>query len=265
MLRYSWPMVPNSMSAWIMRMSDRLVVIAVMGISANAVYSVANKLPSLLNLAQNTFTLAWQENAAVVSKDKDVSEYYSHMFSFLVDFLTGFFCILVAATPILFRLLIRGNYAEAYNQIPILFVAMYFLGLSTYLGGIFIAYKRSRSIGMTTVAAAAINLIVDIGTIKYIGLYAASGSTLVSYLFLFIFRLITVQKIITVKYDIKHMLLMFSLIIISSILCFMQKLALDIVNMVFGIVIFTILNKSFIKVICRKVNSLIKSRLAKRS
>ena len=65
MLKYSWPMVPNSMSGWVMRVSDRLVVTAVMGVSANAVYAVANKIPSLLNLAQNTFALAWQENASV--------------------------------------------------------------------------------------------------------------------------------------------------------------------------------------------------------
>ena len=66
LIKYSWPMVPNSMSLWVMRVSDRFVVTLTMGIAANAVYSVANKIPSLLNLAQSTFTMAWQENASIV-------------------------------------------------------------------------------------------------------------------------------------------------------------------------------------------------------
>jgi hypothetical protein len=93
-----------------------------MGIEANAVYVVANKIPGLLSIAQNTFTMAWQENASVVSRDRDASEYYSSMFRTMFDLMAGFFGLLIAATPILFRLLIRGDYAAAYNQIPILFV-----------------------------------------------------------------------------------------------------------------------------------------------
>ena len=258
MLKYSWPMVPNSMSSWIMRVSDRIVVTAVMGVSANAVYAVANKLPSLLSLAQKTFTMAWQENAAIVSKDEDASEYYSSMFRTMLDLLTGFFCLLIAATPAMFKILIRGDYAEAYNQIPILFVAMYFLGLSTYLGGIFLAYKRSNSIGITTVAAAMINLLVDIGTIRYIGLYAASGSTLVSYMFLFIFRLITVQKIIRVRYSLKHMALDFSLIIATSVLCYIHKTPFDLLNAVIGSVAFLVLNKDFVRAVLKRMRVLVR-------
>ena len=45
LLAYSWPMVPNSMSMWVMRVSDRLVITIFMGASANAIYAVANKIP----------------------------------------------------------------------------------------------------------------------------------------------------------------------------------------------------------------------------
>jgi len=199
MLAYSWPMVPNSISAWVMRLSDRLVVTAVMGVSANAVYAVANKLPSLLNLAQNTFTMAWQENASIVSKDKDASEYYSSMFKVMYNLMAGFLGLLIAATPLLFRILVKGDYSEAYYQIPILFLAMFFFSMSTFLGGIYVAYMRSKSVGITTTIAAVVNLVTNIATIRWIGLYAASGSTLVAYLFLFIYRVIDVQKIIKIK------------------------------------------------------------------
>ncbi len=252
MLRYSWPMVPNCMSSWVMRVSDRFVVIFFMGIEANAVYVVANKIPGLLNIAQNTFTMAWQENASVVSRDRDASEYYSSMFRTMFDLMAGFFGLLIAATPILFKLLIRGDYAAAYNQIPILFVGMFFFSMSTFLGGIYVAYMESKSVGITTTAAAACNLIVDIATIRWIGLYAASGSTLISYLFLFIFRSIDVQRIVKVKYSLTHMLVILAIMISESVMCFLQKPVLNIINLVLGCVVFAVINKSFVKAVLKK-------------
>ena len=114
MIQYSWPLVPNNMSAWVMRVSDRIVVTMFMGVEANAIYAVASKIPSLLSLAQSTFTMAWQENASIVSKDDDASEYYSSMFHTLFDLMAGLFGIIISSTPLLFKLLIHGDYGEAY-------------------------------------------------------------------------------------------------------------------------------------------------------
>jgi Membrane protein involved in the export of O-antigen and teichoic acid len=260
MLKYSWPMVPNSLSAWVIRVSDRLIVTAFMGVSANAVYSVACKFPTLLNLVQNTFTLAWQENASVVSKDDDASEYYSAMFRTMFDLMAGSFGVLIAFTPLLFVVLIRGNYSEAYFHIPILFVAMFFFSMSTFLGGIYVAYKHSKSVGITTTVAAAINLFVDLGLIKFIGLYAASGSTLVSYIFLFIYRIIDVQKIVKIKYSIKHMIIVIFFMCIESMLCFQQKRLFNVINVVLGLGIFFILNEKIVKIVSCKVIGIIRKK-----
>lgn len=258
MIRYSWPMVPNSMSGWVMRVSDRVVVTAFMGLGANAVYSVANKIPSILNLAQNTFTMAWHENASVVSKDRDAGEYYSQMFRTMFNLMAGFFGILIAATPVLFKLLIRGEYDEAYNQMPIIFVGMFFFSMAAFLGGIYVAYKKTKSVGITTMLAAACNLLIDIGTIKWLGLYAASGSTLISCLFLFIYRIINVQKIIRVRYDIWHIVLVVILMIGEAVLCFFRIPVLDAINAVVGVCIFVLLNRPFIKAVLGKLKGMLR-------
>lgn len=247
MLRYSWPMVPNSMSLWVMRMSDRLVVTMVMGVAANAMYSVANKIPSLLNLAQSTFTMAWQENASIVSKDKDADEYYSKMFKVIFDFMAGCLGLIICATPVLFKILIHGNYEEAYYQMPVLFLAMFFYSMCSYLGGIYVAYKATKSVGITTIFAAVCNLIVDIATINYIGLYAASGSTLISYFFLLIYRMNDVKKLVKIHYDYRHILLVVIILAIESVLCYPRIMALSMANIVIGICEFILLNRNLIR------------------
>lgn len=247
LIGYSWPMVPNSMSMWVMRVSDRFIVTLFMGVSANAVYSVANKIPSILTLAQSTFTMAWQENAASVSKDDDADAYYTSMFKMMYDLTAGFFGILITATPVLFVLLIRGDYIEAYNQIPVLFLGMFFFSMSSFLGGIYVAYKATRSVGVTTIIAAASNLIIDLIMIRWIGLYAASGSTLISYLLLFVFRLKNVQQYVHLKYDLKHIICVLLIMMFESILCFCQNIFLNFINMGIAGIVFFLLNKSFVR------------------
>lgn len=242
MLNYSWPMVPNSMSMWVMRVSDRLVVTFFMGVAANAVYSVANKIPQLLAIAQNTFNMAWQENASIVSKDDDAPVYYTKMFNAVFDFMAGVFGLLVAATPILFALLIRGDYGEAYYQMPILFLAMFFFSGAGYLGGVYVAYKKTTSVGITTALAAVCNLVFDIATIQWIGLYAASGSTLISYLFLCVYRMIDLKRFVDIKYDLKKIIAVVIVLVAMSGLCFARNTICDGINIVIGIAMFCILD-----------------------
>lgn len=257
LIKYSWAMVPNSMSMSVMQVSDRFVVTAVMGPAANAVYAVANKIPNILTLAQTTFTMAWQENASIVSEDEDAGQYYSSMFRVMFDLMAGFLGLLICATPLLFKLLIRGDYAEAYNQMPLLFLAMFFYSMCAYLGGIYVAYKDIKSVGITTIVAAVCNLVVDIALIRWIGLFAASGSTFVSYLFLFVFRIIDIKKLVNIKYSYGHMFLVFFVLVVESILCVLQKPVINVITIILGLVVFFVLNKRFIRGILARAKKII--------
>ena len=253
LLKYSWPMVPNSMSMWVMRLSDRLVVTFFMGVAANAVYSVANKIPQLLMIAANTFDMAWQENASMASKDDDASTYYTQMFRAVFDFMAGVFGLLVAVAPIMFSLLIQGDYEDAYCHMTILFLAIFFLSIAAYLGGVYVAYKKTTSVGITTALAAVCNLVFDIATIQWIGLYAASGSTLISYLFLCIYRMIDLKKFVDIRYNLKRIVIVVLVLIAMSVLCFVNNTVCNILNLAIGIAMFCILDGKMIMALVRKL------------
>lgn len=252
MLGYSWPMVPNSFSQWIMHVSDRLVITGFIGLTANAEYAVAYKIPSILSFAHATFNMAWQENASIAVNDEGVSDYYSKMFKVLFDIVAGFLMILIGITPILFMILVHGDYAEAYMQIPILYLGLFFLSLSSFWGGIYVAYKKSVTVGVTTVLAACINLIIDITTIRWIGLYAASISTLISYLLLCVFRIIGVKSMVTIKYGIKHIVIILAIIILQCILSYFHSVYIVILNLIIGFSIGIYLNRNVVLELYKK-------------
>ena len=258
MLAYSWPMVPNNMSGWIVRASDRFVVSAFMGLSANAVYGVANKIPHLLSLAQSTFAMAWQENASIASKDRDVGKYYSKMFVVMTNFYAGCLGLIAACTPILFRILIKGDYSESYPQIPVLLLATFFSCMCGFLVGIYIARKATKSVGITTVLAAICNIVVDLALIKTIGLYAASVSTLVSYVFLFAYRMFNVRKLVKISYDFKSFFIAITVIFVECFLFFLNTPVFNIVNMCFGTLTFVFLNRQVIASVFSKIKAKMK-------
>lgn len=246
LLKYSWPMIPNSLSGWVMRLSDRLVITGFLGIEANAVYSVANKLPILYSVLQNTFTIAWQENASIASKDKDTEKYYSDMFDTMYRIFYSIMALLIVSTPLLFAIMIKGDYDEAYYQMPILYIGAFFNSLSSYMGGIYVARMETKKVGITTTVAAAMNLLIDFMLINVIGIYAGSISTLVSYLFLVIYRMIDVQKIQKMHFNIPRMLLLLGFLIAMSVLSYQRMLVLDILNVVIAVATSLLFNRKVI-------------------
>ncbi len=260
LLHYSWPMVPNGMSMWVMKVSDRFVIqFSMLGSVGNGLYAAATKIPQLLQLAHMTFALAWQENAIIYNKDKDIAKYYSEMFKTMYNLMSGFLGGLLAIAPFLFELLIKNkDYYEAFPQVPILFLGMFFYSMSAYLGGIYVAYNATMSIGITTIVAAVINLTTDILLINQIGLYAASISTLVSYMILFLFRLFDIRRYVKMKYDYVQIILVFMIILIECWLCLQQNILALGFNFVIGISAFFVLNFPLVKVIFKKCKAMIR-------
>lgn len=260
LLSYSWPMVPNSLSIWVLNASDRFVITFFLGIKQNAIYAVANKIPNLLSMVNSTFSMAWQENASINVNDKDINEYYSKMTNAFFRFVAGGCAMLIAFTPILFTLLIRGNYAEAYNQMPILFIAIFYSCLSSLFGGIYIASKKTKSVGITTILAAIINLLIDFFLIKKIGIYAGSISTLVSYIFIVYYRMFDLKKYYNIKYNYRIIIMINICLMIMSVICFVNKWYLNIINICFSMFFAIILNIELIKKVIINLNKITKKR-----
>jgi O-antigen/teichoic acid export membrane protein len=258
MLSYSWPMIPNSLSNWVLSFSDRAVLTAFMGLEANAIYSVANKIPALFTTVQGTFVFAWQENASLASKDSDADTYYAEMFDSVFGILVGIMALLIAATPILFWLLIRGDYKEAYYQMPILFMGMLFSSMASFIGGIYVAHKKTRSVGVTTILAAACNLVIDLVFVHKIGIFAASISTLVSYVFLTIYRMVDVQKFQKVKFNTGRFCLLIALLVLMCAICWIDTVALNVLNIILGCIIAVVVNRKIMKSILLTLKKKIK-------
>lgn len=213
--KYSLPLVPNQLSWWVISASDRTVVSHFIGVAANGVYSVANKFSSIFITIYNIFHMSWTESVAVHIHEEDSDQFISEIIDTVIRFF-GSLCLgIVAVIPFVFPILIDNNYHDAYYQIPILMLAVFFQIVVGLYSVIYTAHKKSVEIMKTSIYAAIINLVVDIALINFIGIYAASISTLVAYLAMAIYRSIHVRRFIRIKIKMKTKAAVFAMGIVS--------------------------------------------------
>lgn len=260
LIQYSWPMVPNNLSNWVLRISDRLVITFFLGIEANAVYAAANNIPNIVNVAKGVVVMAWQENASIAVGDKDAAKYYSKVFEEMYALMAGITALLIGFSPVLFQLLIKGSYGDAYAQMPILFLGVFYGCMAAFQGGIYVAHKKTKSVGITTAAAAAINAAADLALVNTVGIYAGSISTLISYLVLFVFRLFDVRKFQEIRYSYKQIIGMSLLLVLMSVLGTYRSLWVCAANAVLGVGFAYEANKELVWKILTKGLEFIKAR-----
>jgi O-antigen/teichoic acid export membrane protein len=109
--------------------------------------------------------------------------------------------------PFVFPYFINAKYADAYQQIPILMIAVLFQVVVGLYSVIYGAMKKTVEIAKTSFFAAVINIGSNILLINFIGLYAAAVSTLLSYMAMSIYRYIHIKKYVNVRLKAKTVLL----------------------------------------------------------
>nr|MCR5185759.1 oligosaccharide flippase family protein [Clostridia bacterium] len=176
MLNYSIPLMPNSISWWIVNVSDRTIVSIFLGTSINAIYAVANKIPNLCQTFFNIFHLSWQESAIESMNDEDKNKYFSMIFNNTIKIISSICVLLLSCDFIFYELLFSESYFLGYYQVPILVLSLVFSTLSQFMGGIYNARLETKKNGLTVVVSAIINLVVHLSLINFIGLYAATIS-----------------------------------------------------------------------------------------
>lgn len=199
MIKYSFPLVPNSISWSIINMSDRIILTKMINSDANGIYAMANKFPNIINVLYGYFYTAWKESAAKIIKDENRKEYYNMIYQEMKRFIYAVTICLIAIMPFVFPIFINKNYDEAFIYIPIIMIATYYSNLSSFYGGIFSAYKDTKIMGTTTFVAAAINLVIDLIFVYKFEIYAACFSTLLADLIVYFYRKKKIEKYIKLK------------------------------------------------------------------
>lgn len=213
MLAYSMPLIINQLSSWLINYSDRLIVTQLIGFDENGIYSVANKFFLLPVTFFNIYNLAWTENITAGIKDVNSFQFINRIMEMTIQLYLLVIVFILLILPYIFPILINVKFEMSFYHIPFLLLASFFYGAAAMVGSIYIAFEKTKKISMTTFISGIVNLVIHLCLIKYLGLFAATISTLVSFVWLFVFRYVSVKSFFNLSVQWKNMKFLYLLLL----------------------------------------------------
>ncbi|AHF07664.1 lipopolysaccharide biosynthesis protein [Desulfitobacterium metallireducens] len=213
MLIFSLPNVPNMVSWWFNNVFSRYIVSAVCGIGIAGMFSAACKLPSMINLLATIFQQAWQFSASKESKSQDSKQFFTMVFEFYSAFIVLAGSAVIFFTPLISRIVLRGDFYEAWHYVPLLLVSAVLGCYSIYFGTFYLAVKKNLMSMVSTVIGAVVNVVGCFVLIPKIGVYGAVYSNIVSYFIIVIVRMFNTKQYSQI--DVKYFYLFFSIFLLT--------------------------------------------------
>lgn len=261
MLTFSVPIIPTSAIWWIINGSTRYFILFFLNTSANGIFAVANKIPSIISLLSGIFFQAWQLSSfeEYESEDKDI--FYSNIFNLFstLMFLVGG-GLLIVIKPI-FAIFVGADYYSSWEVAPLLILAVIFQGFSSFLGTNYTSAMKTKGSLTTSIYGGIISIISSFLFIPWFGLIGAGISSLLSFLGVFIIRFIDTRKFVKISLKTSVFTLNILIYCLQTLLLFMMNgLVLIIFEMILYILMIVI-NWIFLKPIMLKIWMTIKKKI----
>ncbi|WP_339876375.1 polysaccharide biosynthesis C-terminal domain-containing protein [uncultured Algoriphagus sp.] len=243
-LKYSLPLLPNTLSWWLIGSSTRYVILAYLGSDYNGLFAISFKYPTILLILANVFTLAWQEKIIRTIDKVDAEIEFTKVLNNYVSLLMGLIIILSSTSKIIIGF-IDESYYEAWKYIPILLLAVCIQAFSSFYGAAYLREKKTKAIFTSSLAGGLVTIGSSFYLVKF-GLNGISLSILLGYVILLAFRVIHLKEFMNVKFPIsKFIQLLIFFIIITGSLYLEQSWTL-MYGLIIACLIFVCYNYTFI-------------------
>lgn len=253
MKSYSKPFIINSISWWINNALDKYLVLFFCGINLTGIYSIAYKIPSMLEVVQNIFAQAWQISAIKEYKSKEANAFFSTMYKYYNFILIMTVLIILLFLKPISKILFAKEFYAAWKFVPFLLLAILFGALSGFLGSLYAANKDSKMYAKSTLIGAISNIILNLILIPIFNAYGAAIATFISYLVVWIIRVKNIKKYLEIKIEHKKNIIIYLLLII---MCFATQLISSNIIYLFDTIIIIITIFTYKDVIQNFINKL---------
>lgn len=220
MLSYSVPLIPNNIMWWLINGSTRYFILIFLGAGANGIFAVANKIPSILSMATNIFSQAWQLSAFEEYNTEDKSKFYSTVFK---NYYTIIFILasgILIISKILIINLVSTSFSTSWQIVPFLLLAAIYQSFSGFLGTNYTAALNTKGIFSTSVYCALISVLLNVFLIPLIGIFGAGVGTCIAFFTMWIIRLHDTKKYVETKVNYKEFLMINIVFILQSVAMF---------------------------------------------
>lgn len=217
MLKYSLPMIPNSVSWWFVSISTRYILMFFEGLSIAGIFSAISKLPSIINMLSAIFQQAWQVSASKEIDKSKSSSFFSKVFELYYLMIMLSCSFIITCMPLISKVVLQGDFFQYWVYVPLLLVSAVLNCISVYFGSIYTAAMNNKMIMISTVTGALISVVSSFLLIPFLGIVGAIISSNISYMVIDLMRYFDTRKIITLQINFKAFFVLLFSIYLQSI------------------------------------------------
>lgn len=187
-LRFSLPIVPTLLTAFVLNLSDRIFLDRYMGLTEVGLYSLAYKIAAISLIAISAINMAITPHYFQKLKERgflsasDWSKKFNNNFVKIIGVLV--FVLLLFSKEIIL-ILFGSNYSKSISIIGILLLAYYFAGTNSVNGRLIQYQKKTHHSMGIDIFTALVNIGLNFLLIPKYGMTGAALATLASLIFAF--------------------------------------------------------------------------------
>ncbi|MBY7834397.1 oligosaccharide flippase family protein [Vibrio fluvialis] len=181
-LKFSLPLIPNTLSAWISTFSDRIILAKLGHINSVASYSIAAQLTLSIYIVSDAITKV-QGAISMAELTENKNEAVKRIRQFLPIYLnivgTSCFTLVLYSNQIV-EVITLGNYGNLAFIVALLCPIYILSGIYRVFSNIILFHKKGIFITISSIIQAVFNVILNFSLIPYFGIIGAGISTLIS-------------------------------------------------------------------------------------
>jgi len=243
MINYSWPLLPNAVSWWLIDLGNRYIILFFLNEEYNGIYAIAARYAGIIALVNSVFILSWQDFAIKDKEKEDVSKDKASLIlnRFMAFELTAII-ILTASAKFLVGLTTDSKYHDASNYLPILFLSAGISAFCAYFGAFYLKGKDTKGVFTTTLMGGIVNILISVILINNFGLYAVAIGSLAGFFTTLLLRMNKFKLFI--NYNLFFVCIVTYCIVLS--LQYFDSFQLSLGLIVFSILFFLFINKKLL-------------------
>lgn len=224
MLKYSIVLIPNVFMWWIMNSADRIVVTMVVGVAANGIFAIVYKIPSLMSTVASIFNQAWSYSAIREDSSDDIEAYTNTVYQGLFFVVSGCALGMMMILKPFLHIYVSDSYFMAWKYVPFLIIGFVFQTLSSFLATPYTVHKDSKGFLFSAISGAVTNIVLNIILVFKLEILGVALATSISYIVVFIYRMIDTKKYVKVDVFNKQYIAVFMTLILQVIFIYMDSM-----------------------------------------
>jgi len=184
LLKYSIPLVPSGVGVYVTMYIDRFVISRLMTLGDVGIYGISYKFASMICVLIGGVQMAIVPLIYSSYNKQGATTEIANIFRYFVLCSLGIFMFLSIFSDEIFRVFTTPPYYAAAGIVPILIAAIFLSQTYFFIPGLWIV-KNTKAIAIINLAAALLNLALNLILIPLMGIVGSAFSTLISYMILF--------------------------------------------------------------------------------